>query len=218
VCADLGLAPDRFFYARARVRDTARHALSRKCKRSPEPQRRAKSRLQGTALCFLPVINKQRRVDCTPVVRHGCLVATHRLSLRRYHAWRSLDAVVQIRLFVKLKLRNCARAGTPHRAFSCPVAAPVGSREGRPGGLNGPVGCLVFCLAMQSRTPRLGWIAQVLADPDAPRQRDERAPLRLVSEGIRGPRRSRNKPPTLVPAGRDRRSGGPIGPHPKAGR
>jgi hypothetical protein len=71
---------------------------------------------------------------------------------------------------------------------------------------------------MQSRTPRLGWIAQVLADPEAPRQLDERAPLRLISEGTRTPGRSRGKPPTLVPVVRDRRSGGPFDPHPKAGR
>jgi hypothetical protein len=71
---------------------------------------------------------------------------------------------------------------------------------------------------MQSRTPRLGWIAKVLADPAAPRQRDERASLRLISEGTRTPGRSRGKPPTLVPAVKDRRSGGPVGPHPKAGR
>ncbi|HWF93500.1 MAG TPA: hypothetical protein VG291_00910 [Xanthobacteraceae bacterium] len=71
---------------------------------------------------------------------------------------------------------------------------------------------------MQSRTPRLGWIAQVLADPDAPRQREERAPPRLVSEGIRTPGRGRGKPLTLVPAARNRRSGGPLGPHPKGGR
>jgi hypothetical protein len=71
---------------------------------------------------------------------------------------------------------------------------------------------------MQSRTPRLGWIAQVLGDPEALRQDAERTPLRLVSEGTRTPGRSRSKPPTLVPAGRDRRSGGPMGPRPKAGR
>jgi hypothetical protein len=71
---------------------------------------------------------------------------------------------------------------------------------------------------MQSRTPRLGWIAQVLADPETSRQRDERAPLRLISEGTRTPGRGRGKPPTLVPAVRDRRSGGPFGPHRKAGR
>jgi len=59
----------------------------------------------------------------------------------------------------------------------------------------------VFCLRHCSpRTPRLGWIAQVLADPEAPRQRDERAPLRLISEGTRTPGHSRGKPPTLVPA------------------
>jgi hypothetical protein len=71
---------------------------------------------------------------------------------------------------------------------------------------------------MQSRTPRLGWIAQVLADPAASRPREERAPLRLVAEGTRAPGRGRGKPPTLVPAVRDRRSGGPAGPHPKSGR
>jgi len=71
---------------------------------------------------------------------------------------------------------------------------------------------------MQSRTPRLGWIAEVLADPAAPRQLDERAPLRLVSEGTRTPGRGRNKPPTLVPAVRKSRSGGAFGLHPKAGR
>jgi hypothetical protein len=71
---------------------------------------------------------------------------------------------------------------------------------------------------MQSRTPRLGWIAQVLADPDAPRPREERTPLRLVSEGTRTPGRGNRKPPTLVPAARNRRSGRPLGPHPKGGR
>jgi hypothetical protein len=71
---------------------------------------------------------------------------------------------------------------------------------------------------MQSRTPRLGWIAQVLADPEAPRQREERAPLRLVAEGIRTPGRGGGKPPTLVPTARNRRSGGAVGPHPKGGR
>jgi len=71
---------------------------------------------------------------------------------------------------------------------------------------------------MQSRTPRLGWIAKVLADPNAPRPPDERAPLRLVSEGTRMPGRRGGKPPTLVPAPRDRRSGGPSGPRSKAGR
>jgi hypothetical protein len=71
---------------------------------------------------------------------------------------------------------------------------------------------------MQSRTPRLGWIAQVLADPEPPRQPDERAPLRLVSEGTRAPGRGRVKPPTLVTATRERRSGGPAGLPPKAGR
>ncbi len=71
---------------------------------------------------------------------------------------------------------------------------------------------------MQSRTPRLGWIAQVLADPDAPRPREERAPLRLVSEGTRTPGPGNGKPPTLVPAARSRRSGRPPGPHPKGGR
>jgi hypothetical protein len=70
---------------------------------------------------------------------------------------------------------------------------------------------------MQSRTPRLGWIAAVLADPAAPRPR-EVVPLRLVAEGTRTPGRSRGKPPTLVPAVKDRRSGGPRGPHPKTGR
>jgi hypothetical protein len=70
---------------------------------------------------------------------------------------------------------------------------------------------------MQSRTPKLGWIAQVLADPDAPRQRAERAPLRLVSEGTRAHGRGSAKPPTLVPSVRDRRSGGP-GLPPKDGR
>jgi hypothetical protein len=71
---------------------------------------------------------------------------------------------------------------------------------------------------MQSRTPRLGWIAQVLADPGPPRPPDERAPLRLVSEGTRAPGRGRSKRPTLVPATRERRSGGPAGVPPKAGR
>jgi hypothetical protein len=82
---------------------------------------------------------------------------------------------------------------------------------------------------MQSRTPKLGWIAQVLADPDAPQQRAERAPLRLVSEGTRAHGRSGvepprgvkppsgAKPPTLVASVRDRRSGG-SGLPPKAGR
>jgi hypothetical protein len=82
--------------------------------------------------------------------------------------------------------------------------------------LNGPVGCLVFCSAMQSRTPRLGWIAKVLADPDAPPQREERAPLRLVSEGTRTSGRGRSKRPTLVAATREPRSGGQPGPDPKA--
>jgi hypothetical protein len=85
------------------------------------------------------------------------------------------------------------------------------------GCLNGPVGCLVFSWAMQSRTPKLGWIAKVLADPDAPQQRAERAPLRLVSEGIRTQERGGIKPPTLVPSVRDRRSGG-SGLLPRAGR
>jgi hypothetical protein len=71
---------------------------------------------------------------------------------------------------------------------------------------------------MQSRTPRLGWIAQVLADPEAPRQGDARAPLRLVSEGTRAPGRGRHKPPTLVPAARERRPAGPAGLPPKTGR
>jgi hypothetical protein len=71
---------------------------------------------------------------------------------------------------------------------------------------------------MQSRTPRLGWIAKVLADPDAPRQRAERIPFRLVSGGTRTPGRNGSKPPTLVPASRNRRSNGPAGPHLKAGR
>jgi len=71
---------------------------------------------------------------------------------------------------------------------------------------------------MQSKTPRLGWIAQVLADPDAPRQADERAPLRVVSEGTRVPGRRRGKPPTLVAVVRDRRSGGASAPHRKPGR
>jgi hypothetical protein len=65
---------------------------------------------------------------------------------------------------------------------------------------------------MQSRTPRLGWIAKVLADPETPRQRAERTPLRLVSGGTRTPGRNSSKPPTLVPAVRNRRSGGPAGP------
>jgi hypothetical protein len=65
----------------------------------------------------------------------------------------------------------------------------------------------------------LGWIAAVLADPATPRPREERAPLRLVAEGTRAPGRRRGKPPTLVPAVKDRRSGGLLpGPRPKAGR
>jgi hypothetical protein len=71
---------------------------------------------------------------------------------------------------------------------------------------------------MQSRTPRLGWIAQVLADPEAPHQPDGRAPLRLVSEGTRAPGRGRHKPPTLVSGPRERRSGGTAGLLPKSGR
>jgi hypothetical protein len=71
---------------------------------------------------------------------------------------------------------------------------------------------------MQSRTPRLGWIAQVLADPDVPSGRDERAPLRLVSEGTRTPGSGNGKPPTLVRAVRNRQSGSLVGPHPKGGR
>jgi len=69
---------------------------------------------------------------------------------------------------------------------------------------------------MQSRTPRLGWIAQVLADPDVARPRDERTPLRLVFEGTRTPGRGNGKRPTLVRAVRNRRSGSLIGP--KGGR
>jgi hypothetical protein len=69
---------------------------------------------------------------------------------------------------------------------------------------------------MQSRTPKLGWIAKVLADPDAPR-RAEKAPLRLVSEGTRAQGRGGAKPPTLVSSVRDRRSAG-SGLPPKAGR
>ena len=42
---------------------------------------------------------------------------------------------------------------------------------------------------MQSRTPRLGWIAQVLAGPEAPPPQAERAPLRLVAQGARAPGR-----------------------------
>jgi hypothetical protein len=89
---------------------------------------------------------------------------------------------------------------------------------GHPEGLNGPVGVWCFACAMQSRTPRLGWIATVLADPAAPRPRAERAPLRLVAEGTRAPGRSHGTPPTLVPAVKDRRSGRAPGPRPKAGR
>jgi hypothetical protein len=71
---------------------------------------------------------------------------------------------------------------------------------------------------MQSRTPRLGWIAKVLADPDVARRPDQRAPLRLVSEGTPAPGRGRIKPLALVSAVRDGRSRAPAGPGPKAGR
>jgi hypothetical protein len=75
----------------------------------------------------------------------------------------------------------------------------------------------VFSFAMQSRTPRLGWIAQVLADPDAPPECTEpvplaRPPLRLVSRGTRAPGR-RSKPPRLV-SDVSERSGPPSG-HPR---
>jgi hypothetical protein len=67
---------------------------------------------------------------------------------------------------------------------------------------------------MQSRTPRLGWIAQVLADPETPRPRAGRPPLRLVAGGTAASGGSDGKPPAQVPA--VRRPGGPSGP--KAGR
>jgi hypothetical protein len=89
--------------------------------------------------------------------------------------------------------------------------------------LNGPVGCLVFSFAMQSRTPRLGWIARVLADSDAQPERAEqtppaRTPLRLVSRGTRSPKRSGIKPPTLVATVPDQKSGGPSVRDTEAGR
>ncbi len=71
---------------------------------------------------------------------------------------------------------------------------------------------------MQSKTPRLGWIAQVLADSDVPCQADERTPLRVVSEGTRVPGRRRGKPPILVPVARERRPGGISAPNPNPGR
>jgi hypothetical protein len=76
---------------------------------------------------------------------------------------------------------------------------------------------------MQSRTPRLGWIAQVLADPAAPPEPAEtvplaRTPLRLVSGGARAPARGGGKAPKLVAHGPDRRSGVPSDGRPKAGR
>lgn len=92
-----------------------------------------------------------------------------------------------------------------------------------PGCLNGPVGCLVFSFTMQSRTPRLGWIAQVLADPDVPPAPAEpvpfaRQPLRLVSGGTRAPGRGGGKAPRLVSHDPDRRFGAPSDERPKAGR
>jgi hypothetical protein len=76
---------------------------------------------------------------------------------------------------------------------------------------------------MQSRTPRLGWIAQVLADADVPPERAEpvppaRSPLRLVSRGTRAPGRGRAKPPTLVSHDPDRRCGAPSDGRPEADR